>query len=121
MAEVVFSSWGNQVVDNRGAAEPQAAVVKLPDNYLDEGRVSAFMGWDGVVVFDKDVDIVSMAAEYMKRVQEKYCCAKCTPGKRGTRVMMDTLSRILEGHGEEADLDTLTGLSDLLNSSTHLS
>ena len=54
LAEVVFSSWGNQVVDNRGSGEPQAAVVKLPDNYLDEGRIGAFMGWDGVVVFDKD-------------------------------------------------------------------
>ena len=115
MAEVVFSSWGGKVIDNRQGGEPEAAAFKLPGNYLDEGNVSAFMGWDGVIVLDKDVDIITMAAEYMKRVQEKYCCAKCTPGKRGTRVMMDTLSRILAGHGEESDLDTLTGLSDLLD------
>ncbi|MGK2943646.1 MAG: FAD-dependent oxidoreductase [Desulfuromonadales bacterium] len=114
MAEMVFSSWGGKVVDNRQGGEPAAAAFKLPGNYLEEGNVGAFMGWDGVIVLDKDIDIVSMAAEYMKRVQEKYCCAKCTPGKRGTRVMMDTLARIVAGHGDESDLDTLTGLGDLL-------
>ena len=114
MAEMVFSSWGGNVVDNRQGGEPAAAAFKLPGNYLEEGNVGAFMGWDGVIVLDKDIDIVSMAAEYMKRVQEKYCCAKCTPGKRGTRVMMDTLARIVTGHGDESDLDTLTGLGDLL-------
>ena len=102
MADVVFSSWGGKVVDNRQGGEPQAAVFKLPENYLDEGRIGAFMGWDGIILFDREVDVVAMAAEYMKRVQEKYCCAKCTPGKRGTRVMMDTLARILAGQGTEA-------------------
>ncbi|MEJ2520107.1 MAG: NADH-ubiquinone oxidoreductase-F iron-sulfur binding region domain-containing protein [Desulfuromonadales bacterium] len=114
MAEVLFSSWGGKVVDNRQTEEPEAAVFKLPERYLDEGKIAAFMGWDGVIVLDKDVDVVTMAAEYMKAVQEKYCCAKCTPGKRGTRVMMDTLSRILAGHGEPNDLEILAGLADLL-------
>ncbi len=114
MAEVMFSSWGGEVIDNRKSGELQDLPVKLPSSYLNEGRVGAFMGWDGIILTDKNVDIVAMAAEYIKRVQEKYCCAKCTPGKRGTRVMTDTMARILEGHGEEADLDTLTGLGDLL-------
>jgi len=114
LADVVFSSWGGKVVDNRQGGEPQAAVFKLPDSYLDEGRIGAFMGWDGIILYDREVDIVTMAAEYMKRVQEKYCCAKCTPGKRGTRVMMDTLARIVAGAGVERDLDILAGLADLL-------
>ncbi len=114
MAEMVFSSWGGKVVDNRQGGEPEAAAFKLPANYLEEGSIGAFMGWDGLIVLDKDVDIVTMAAEYMKRVQEKYCCAKCTPGKRGTRVMMDTLARITAGHGDENDLDTLSEMGDLL-------
>lgn len=115
MAEVIFSSWGGEIIDNRKSGELQELPVKLPNSYLDEGRVGAFMGWDGIILTDKNVDIVTMASEYIKRVQDKYCCAKCTPGKRGTRVMTDTMARILEGHGEEADLDTLTGLGDLLD------
>jgi hypothetical protein len=55
-----------------------------------------------------------MAAEYAKRVQENYCCAKCTPGKRGTRVMQDTLARIVSGHGEERDLATIESIAGLL-------
>ena len=85
LSQVVFSSWGREVVDNRqgGDADLASINLKLPENYLDQGKVSAFMGWDGIVLLDKETDVVAMAAEYMKRVQEKHCCAKCTPGKRG--------------------------------------
>ncbi|HKL24755.1 MAG TPA: FAD-dependent oxidoreductase [Desulfuromonadales bacterium] len=115
MAEVMFSSWGGKLVDNRKKGEAEDMPIKLPSSYLDEGRVGAFMGWDGIIMLDKNVDIVAMAAEYIKRVQDKYCCARCTPGKRGTRVMTDTLAKIVAGQGEEADLETLTGLADLLD------
>ena len=111
----MFSSWGGELVDNRKKGEAEDMPIKLPSSYLDEGRVGAFMGWDGIIMLDKNVDIVAMAAEYIKRVQDKYCCARCTPGKRGTRVMTDTLAKIVAGQGEEADLDTLTGLADLLD------
>ncbi len=104
LTQVIFSSWGRNVVDNRkgGEADLASLKLKLPEYYLSEGKVGAFMGWDGVVVMDPKTDIVAMAAEYMKRVQEKYCCAKCTPGKKGTKVLQDTLARIVQGHGEEA-------------------
>ena len=68
------------------------------------------------MLMDRDTDVVAMAAEYMKRVQENYCCAKCTPGKRGTRVLQDTLARIVAGRGTEGDLETIEGLAALLES-----
>ena len=116
MSEIVFSSWGRKVVDNRNGGEADLASLKLklPTEYLGNSKVNAFMGWDGVVLLDKDTDVVAMAAEYMKRVQEKHCCGKCTPGKKGTRVLQDTLARILQGHGEEKDLDIILSLSSLL-------
>lgn len=119
MAQVVFSSWGRNVVDNRqgGGDEAEVAKKKLPVTFDGERSWSAFMGWDGVIVTDPDVDVVAMAAEYAKRVQEDYCCAKCTPGKRGTRVLQDTMSRILSGHGEERDLETIEKIAGLLQNS----
>ncbi len=116
MSEIVFSSWGRKIVDNRsgGSADLASLKLKIPTEYLGNSKVKAFMGWDGVVLLDKDTDVVAMAAEYMKRVQEKHCCGKCTPGKKGTRVLQDTLARIVEGHGSEADLDTILNLSELL-------
>ena len=118
MAQVVFSSWGRKIVDNRqgGEADLASLKLKLAENYLDEGKVGAFMGWDGIVLMDRETDVVAMAAEYMKRVQEKYCCAKCTPGKKGTRVLQDTLARIVAGHGEERDLEIIGELTTLLES-----
>jgi len=116
LAQVVFSSWGRKIVDNRqgGEADLASLKLKLAENYLDEGKVGAFMGWDGIVLVDRETDVVAMAAEYMKRVQEKYCCAKCTPGKKGTRVLQDTLARIVAGHGEERDLEIIGELAALL-------
>jgi formate dehydrogenase beta subunit len=115
LSDIVFSSWGRNVVDNRngGDADLASLKLKLPTEYLN-GKVGAFMGWDGVVLLDGETDVVAMAAEYMKRVQEKHCCGKCTPGKKGTRVMQDTLARILQGHGEERDLEILESLKSLL-------
>lgn len=116
MSQVVFSSWGREIVDNRQGGEGSVEVVdrRLPVTFDGKQPLAAFMGWDGVVVKDPAVDVVAMAAEYAKRVQEDFCCAKCSPGKKGTRVMQDTLARIIAGHGVEQDLATLEGLGSLL-------
>ena len=116
MSQVAFSSWGREVVDNRqgGDADVEVAKKKLPVTFDGEKQISAFMGWDGLILNDPGVDVVAMAAEYAKHVQEDYCCAKCSPGKKGTRVMQDTLARIISGKGAESDLDTIENIAELL-------
>lgn len=116
MSQVAFSSWGRQVIDNRkgGDAEVDVAKKKFPVTFDGEKQISAFMGWDGLILNDPNVDVVAMAAEYAKRVQEDFCCAKCSPGKKGTRVMQDTLARIVSGEGEESDLETIENIAELL-------
>ncbi|UPU35392.1 FAD-dependent oxidoreductase [Geomonas paludis] len=115
MAEVVFSSWGRNIVDNRKGGEKKDVSFKLPATYDGERPLSAFIGWDGIILYNKDVDIPAMVAEYMKRVQTKYVCGKCTPGKKGTRVIMDALSGIMEGRGKEEDLDTILDVGSVLS------
>lgn len=115
MAQVVFSTWGRNVVDNRNiTGEPTAASFKLPVAFDGERPLRSFMGWDGLILFDKDVDVPAMAAEYMKRVQTLYCCGRCTPGKKGTKVLMDLLQDVLSGQATVADLDSVEDLTDLL-------
>ena len=115
MAQVVFSTWGGSVVDNRNVSgEPVAASYKLPVAFDGERPLKAFMGWDGIILFDKDVDVPAMTAEYMKRVQTLYCCGRCTPGKKGTKVLMDLFQNVLAGTAREADLDTVGDLAELL-------
>lgn len=114
MAQVVFSSWGRNIVDNRAGGAGTEAQFRLPVTYDGERPMAAFMGWDGIIVFNKDVDVPVMAAEYMRRVQTLYCCGKCTPGKKGTRVLMDALAAIIAGKASEAELATIEDLADLL-------
>lgn len=115
MAQVVFSTWGRNVVDNRSASgEPAAAAFRLPVAFDGQQPLKAFMGWDGLIVFDKEVDIPAMAAEYMQRVQTLYCCGKCTPGKKGTKVLADLLQRVVAGQAGESELDQVADLHELL-------
>ncbi|QWV94091.1 FAD-dependent oxidoreductase [Geomonas oryzisoli] len=115
MAEVVFSSWGRNIVDNRKGGEKKDVSFKLPATYDGDRPLSAFIGWDGIILYNKDVDIPAMVAEYMKRVQTKYVCGKCTPGKKGTRVIMDALAGIMEGRGKEEDLDSILDVGSVLS------
>jgi formate dehydrogenase beta subunit len=111
VAQVVFSSWGRDIVDNRAGGE---AAFRLPTTIDGQRELAAFMGWDGIILYDRNVDVPAMAAEYMRRVQTLYVCGKCTPGKKGTKVLMDVLGGIVAGKGREADLDIVADLADLL-------
>ncbi|HEY5521833.1 MAG TPA: NADH-ubiquinone oxidoreductase-F iron-sulfur binding region domain-containing protein, partial [Desulfuromonadaceae bacterium] len=115
MAEVVFSTWGGNTVDNRNVSgEPQAVSYRLPVAFDGQRPLRAFMGWDGIILFDKDVDVPAMTAEYIKRVQTLYCCGRCTPGKKGTKVLMDLFQNVLAGKASEMDLDKVGDLAELL-------
>ena len=115
MAHVVFSTWGRNVVDNRSVTgEPAQAAFRLPVAFDGQQPLRAFMGWDGLIVFDNGVDIPAMAAEYMQRVQTLYCCGKCTPGKKGTKVLADLLKRVVSGQAKETELDQVADLNTLL-------
>ncbi|HTY21206.1 MAG TPA: FAD-dependent oxidoreductase, partial [Geobacteraceae bacterium] len=114
MAQPVFSSWGRTIIDNRKGGEPQEIRLRLPTTFDGERPIAAFMGWDGIIIFDRNVDVPAMTAEYMKRVQTLHCCGKCTPGKKGSRVLMDILAGIMEGRGKAEDLETIADLYALM-------
>lgn len=115
MAQVVFSTWGRQVIDNRNiTSEPQDALFKLPVAFDGQQPLKGFIGWDGFILFDKDVDVIAMTAEYMKRVQTLFCCGRCTPGKKGTKVLMDLLQAVLAGTANETDLEYVGQIAEQL-------
>jgi formate dehydrogenase beta subunit len=115
LTQIVFSSWGSQVVDNRkSTADTEPPKVKLPTTFGGEKPLAAFMGWNGILVFDASVDVPSMAAEYIRRVQTLYCCGKCTPGKKGTKVLTDLFAGFNNGSAKAEDLDKVSVLAGLL-------
>jgi formate dehydrogenase beta subunit len=106
MEHIIFSSWQDELLDNRAAAEQDRAQpvnIKLPKEFRPGERIKAFMGWDGIVLCDDDVDIVDMCARYAEAVQSE-SCGKCFPCRVGTRVVSDGLKRIASGEGRQDDL-----------------
>lgn len=113
MERIIFSSWQEEVVDNRAAAEQdrrEPGNIKLPKEFRPGERIKAFMGWDGIVLCDDDVDIVDMCARYAEAVQSE-SCGKCFPCRVGTRVVSDGLKRIASGAGRKDDIARIGDLA----------
>jgi formate dehydrogenase beta subunit len=103
MENIIFSSWQGELVDNRAAADgdrKKPGNVKLPPEFQPGERIKAFMGWDGIILGDDDVDIVDMCANYAEAVQES-SCGKCFPCRVGSRLVTDWLRKIASGEGRE--------------------
>jgi len=114
--KVVFSSWAGNIVDNRGLEPDKYASVDNLEFPLehDGRRLGAFMSWNGVVVADDKVNIIDMAHSYLKEVH-KLSCGECTIGYLGIKIMLDTLERLWDGQGIEADIDWMQRLGTTIS------
>ncbi len=116
MTDILFSSWGGVITDNRGRPETErqaAPNLDLPIEFDQEQKIKAFVGWDGLAIRDPEVDIVDLIRAYIEAVQ-KESCGKCTPCRVGTRVMATVMNRIADGQGKPEDLDYLKNLGETI-------
>ena len=120
MTDILFSSWGGVIIDNRGKPEGERKVIpnlNLPLEFDKEQKIRAFIGWDGIAIRDPDVNIVDMIRAYLEAVQ-KESCGKCTPCRVGTRIMSTVVNRIADGQGGLEDLEKLKSLGELIMKSS---
>jgi len=120
MTDILFSSWGGVVTDNRGKPEAErqpAAALNLPLEFDKETKIKAFIGWDGIVIRDTEVNIVDLIRAYLEAVQNE-SCGKCTPCRVGTRVMATIVNRIADGRGKTEDLKQLKYLGETIQKSS---
>jgi formate dehydrogenase beta subunit len=112
MADVIFSSWQGEIIDNRGKAREsfEAPKVKLPGEFEKGLPVKAFMGWDGIILCDENVDIVDMSVRYVEAVQ-KESCGRCVPCRIGSKVILDILKGIADGRGKKEDLARIPAIA----------
>ncbi len=118
MSRVFFSSWRGEIVDNRHAPEGESAqtAFKFPEEYAADRPSKAFIGWDGFVLFQEDVDVVRLAMEYAAQYQVySEACGRCAPGRWGGRILFDTLDKIARGEGELSDLDHLREIAQSMS------
>ena len=112
--KLLFSSWQDNIVDNRGKDVDSWADgenVKLPEGFGKDRKLSGFIGWAGMILLDESADPVEMTYNYSKSLQSN-SCARCFPCRTGTKVMEDLLANIVEGKGTDTDLEQLTELCD---------
>jgi len=110
MGKVYFSTWNGELINNAGKPEDEweESAYNLPAQYDDHRDSKAFIGWDGVALFNADVDVIRLAMEYAAQYQEySEACGRCAPGRWGGRILYDQLDKIARGEGAVADLDHL--------------
>ena len=110
MSKVYFSTWNGESINNIGKPEEEweESAYNLPAQYDDHRDSRAFIGWDGVALFDENVDVIRLAMEYAAQYQEySEACGRCAPGRWGGRILYDQLDKIARGEGARADLDHL--------------
>jgi len=120
MTDILFSSWGGVVTDNRGKPEAERQAVaglSLPLEFDKERKIKAFVGWEGIAIRDPEVNILDLTRAYLEAVQ-KESCGKCTPCRVGTRIMATIVNRICEGNGKIEDLEQLKFLGGTIQKSS---
>jgi NADH-quinone oxidoreductase subunit F len=86
----------------------------LFDTTIDADSINAtgaIMGSGGMVVMDETTCMVDVA-KYFLAFTQKESCGKCTFCRIGTKRMLEILTRITDGKGEEKDLDLLEDLAN---------
>jgi len=83
-----------------------AEYLDLPIDYESLGKVGSMMGSGGMVVMDETTCMVDIARFFLSFTQDE-SCGKCVPCRMGTKRMLEILTRITEGKGEEEDIELL--------------
>ena len=87
--------------------------LDTPIDYESLTALGAIMGSGGLVVMDDKSCMVDTARFFLEFVQEE-SCGQCTPGREGTGLMLDILTRITEGKGREGDIEELEELGNII-------
>ncbi|MCD6653881.1 MAG: FAD-dependent oxidoreductase [Sulfurovum sp.] len=117
MSKIVFSTWRDEFIDNRGKSseELSESAFKLPEAYHGDRDSKAFIGWDGVAIFDEDIDAVELASQYAAQYQQySEACGRCAPGRWGGRILYDLLDKIARGEGSHEDIVHLKEISQTM-------
>jgi len=82
-------------------------------DYESLADLGAIMGSGGLIVMDDDSCMVDVARFFLEFVQDE-SCGKCVPCRVGTKRMLEIMERICAGHGEEADVERLIELGEMI-------
>ncbi len=92
----------------------------IPEEHLDTPidyesllSIGSMMGSGGLIVMDEDNCMVDVARFFLDFTVDE-SCGKCPPCRIGTRRMLEILERIVDGKGEEGDIEKLVELGSMI-------
>lgn len=88
--------------------------LDLPLDFDSLKKAGAMIGSGGLVVMDDHTCMVEVARFFMNFTQNE-SCGKCVPCREGTKRMLEILERIVNGNGEEGDIEKLLELADTIS------
>jgi formate dehydrogenase (NADP+) beta subunit len=96
MENPVINTWrqGNRLVESSS---------RMIDQRFPDQRFKALMGWEGIMIWDREVDPVDMLDAYLKRAAAE-SCGQCAPCRLGTARLVRIIGSIISGRGCEQDL-----------------
>lgn len=94
-----------------------ASQLNLQVDYDSLAKAGSIMGSGGMIVMDEETCMVDVARYFLNFTQEE-SCGKCVPCRLGTRQLVEVLTRITKGKGQEEDLKTLKDLSKTIKSTS---
>ena len=87
-----------------------AEYLDTPIDYESLGEIGSMMGSGGLIVMDDTTCMVNLARFYLDFTVDE-SCGKCPPCRIGTKRMLEILERIVEGKGQEGDIEKLEKLA----------
>ena len=94
-----------------------ASLIDTNIDYDSLAAIGAMIGSGGLVVMDEDNCMVDIAKFFLEFTVDE-SCGKCTPCRVGIRKMLDILTRITEGKGEEGDIEKLEELAYMVKTNS---
>ena len=89
------------------------AHLNVPVDYETLQELGAIMGSGGCIVMDDDSCMVDVARFFLDFIQDE-SCGKCPPCRVGTKRMLEIVTRICNGEGEEGDIERLEDLGNII-------
>ncbi|MFN3550455.1 MAG: NADH-ubiquinone oxidoreductase-F iron-sulfur binding region domain-containing protein, partial [Endomicrobiia bacterium] len=126
LREIVYDIGGGIIEDKKFKAVQTGGPSGgcLAEEHLDtevdyESLTSAgsIMGSGGMIVIDEDSCMVAVAKFFLEFTQNE-SCGKCTPCREGTKRMLEILTQITEGKGQEGDIEKLERLGNMIKKSS---
>jgi len=122
LQELIYDIGGGIAADKRfkavqtggpsGGCIP-ASLANLPVDYERLTEAGSMMGSGGMVVMDEHTCMVDVAKYFLTFTRDE-SCGKCAPCREGTKRMLEILTRISNGQGEEGDIALLESLGKMI-------